>query len=56
VLLAENSRSHDIHKVTANARRLLPHVVTTVLPAVSHHTVPTEHPEHLNRALGEFLN
>jgi pimeloyl-ACP methyl ester carboxylesterase len=56
LLLAEKSRAHDIHKVSANARRLMPHIVTAVLPAVSHHTVPTEHPEHLNRELGEFLS
>jgi pimeloyl-ACP methyl ester carboxylesterase len=55
LLLAENSRAHDVHKVSANARKLVPHIVTTVLPAVSHHTVPTEHPGHLNRELGEFL-
>ena len=28
---------------------------TAVLPAVSHHTVPTENPEHLNRELRDFL-
>lgn len=56
LLLAEKSRAHDIHKVSANARKLMPHIVTAVLPAVSHHTVPTEHPQHLNRALGKFLS
>jgi pimeloyl-ACP methyl ester carboxylesterase len=55
LLLAENSRAHDIHKVSANARKLMRHIVTAVLPAVSHHTVPTEHPAHLDRELGEFL-
>jgi pimeloyl-ACP methyl ester carboxylesterase len=52
VLLAEKSRAHDIEKVAANARRLMPEVRIAVLPGVSHHTVPTEHPEHLN---GELL-
>jgi len=56
LLLAEKSRAHDIHKVSANARKLMTHIVTAVLPDVSHHTVPTENPEHLNRALGEFLS
>ncbi|GII58706.1 carboxylesterase [Planotetraspora thailandica] len=55
LLLAEKSRSHDIHTVAANARRVMPHVLTAVLPGVSHHTVPTEHPEHLNQGLAEFL-
>jgi pimeloyl-ACP methyl ester carboxylesterase len=56
VLLAEKSRAHDICKVSANARKLMPHIVTAVLRDVSHHTVPTEHPEHLNRELGAFLS
>ncbi|GAB2842327.1 alpha/beta fold hydrolase [Actinoallomurus bryophytorum] len=56
LLLAEKSRAHDIHKVSANARKLVPHVVSTVLPDVSHHSMPTEHPERLNRELGRFLD
>jgi len=56
LLLAENSRAHDIHKVSANARRLMPHLVTAVLPDASHHTVPTENPEQFNRELHEFLS
>jgi pimeloyl-ACP methyl ester carboxylesterase len=56
LLLAENSRAHDIHKVSANARSLMPHIVTAVLPAVSHHTIPAGNPAHLNRRLGEFLS
>jgi pimeloyl-ACP methyl ester carboxylesterase len=56
LLLAEKSRAHDIHKVSANARKLMPHIVTAILPTVSHHTVPTENPAHLNRELGEFLS
>jgi hypothetical protein len=43
-LLAEKRRAHDIHKVSARARELMPHVVTAVLPAVSHHTVLMENP------------
>jgi pimeloyl-ACP methyl ester carboxylesterase len=56
LLLAEKSRAHDIHKVSATARELVPDVVTTVLPGVSHHAMPTERPEQLNRALGAFLD
>jgi pimeloyl-ACP methyl ester carboxylesterase len=55
LLLAEQSRAHDIHRVSANARALLPHLVTAVLPGVSHHAVPTQNPAHLNRELREFL-
>jgi pimeloyl-ACP methyl ester carboxylesterase len=51
VLLAERSRAHDIRKVAANVRRLMPQAGTVVLPGVSHHTVPMEHAEHLDRAL-----
>ncbi|MER7444588.1 alpha/beta fold hydrolase [Micromonospora avicenniae] len=56
LLLAEKSRAHDIRKVSAKARELMPHIVTAVLPAVSHHSVPTENPAHLNRELVEFLS
>lgn len=55
LLLAERSRAHDIHKVSANAHELMPHVVGATLPHVSHHAVPTEQPEQLNRELGGFL-
>jgi pimeloyl-ACP methyl ester carboxylesterase len=56
LLLAEKSRAHDIHKVSANARKLIPHMISTTLPDVSHHAMPTELPERLNRELGTFLN
>ncbi|GLY72266.1 alpha/beta fold hydrolase [Actinoallomurus iriomotensis] len=55
LLLAEKSRTHDVHKVSANARELMPHVVGAVLSGVSHHSTPTERPEQLNRELGAFL-
>lgn len=56
LLLAERSRAHDIHKVSANARKFMPHVVSAILPDVSHHAMPTERPEQLNRELGAFLS
>jgi pimeloyl-ACP methyl ester carboxylesterase len=37
VLLAERSRAHDVDKVGATARRLLPHVTTTVLSRATRH-------------------
>jgi pimeloyl-ACP methyl ester carboxylesterase len=55
LLLAEKSRAHDIRKVSTNAREFMPHMVTAVLPGVSHHTVPTEHPQRLNREVRQFL-
>jgi pimeloyl-ACP methyl ester carboxylesterase len=55
LVLAERSLAHDIHKVSANARRLVPHLVGATLPDVSHHALPTEHPERLDRELTEFL-
>lgn len=55
LLLAGRSRAHDIDAVSANARRLVPELTTAVLPDVAHHTVPTEHPEELNRHLRGFL-
>ncbi|MCO5970105.1 alpha/beta fold hydrolase [Actinoallomurus soli] len=55
LLLAGESRAHDIRAVSANARRLMPHVAGAVLPGVSHHAMPAARPEQLNRALETFL-
>jgi pimeloyl-ACP methyl ester carboxylesterase len=55
LLLAEKTRAHDLHKVSANARKLMPGLAGTTLPDVSHHAMPTERPEQLNRALAAFL-
>lgn len=54
LLLAEKSRSHDIGRVARNARRLMPGVVTVILPGATHHSVPTENPARLNRELVDF--
>lgn len=56
VLLAENSRIHDIGRVAANAHRLLPDVTTVVLPGVAHHSVPMVDAAALDRALLSFLD
>jgi pimeloyl-ACP methyl ester carboxylesterase len=56
LLLAEKSKSHDIRRVEANARRLMPHVVTAVLPGATHHSVPMENPAQLDRELLKFLS
>ena len=55
ILLAQHSRVHDVAKVREAARRSLPHAVIETLPGVSHHMIPFEHPEAINRRLLEFL-
>jgi pimeloyl-ACP methyl ester carboxylesterase len=55
LLLAERSRAHDIRGVAAEARRLMPHVVTAVLAGASHHSVPSEDSGQVGRALEDFL-
>ncbi|MFF0250049.1 alpha/beta fold hydrolase [Streptosporangium sandarakinum] len=55
VVAAERSRAHDAQAVVAGVRRLMPHAETAVLPEVSHHGIPTERPEALNRLLLEFF-
>jgi pimeloyl-ACP methyl ester carboxylesterase len=55
VLLAEHSRAHDVRRVAAGARRLLRSATVATLPDASHHSIPTEHPDELNRWLTEFL-
>ncbi|EQD86902.1 pimeloyl-ACP methyl ester carboxylesterase [Saccharopolyspora erythraea NRRL 2338] len=55
VLVAENSKAHDIRKLIARARRIVPHVETGVLPGVSHHGVPTGNATDVNRRLLRFF-
>jgi pimeloyl-ACP methyl ester carboxylesterase len=55
LLLAEETRSHDIRQVEANARQLMPQVTIVTLPGATHHSIPTEHPQRLNHELAEFL-
>lgn len=55
LVVAENSRSHDINRVATNAYRLMPHIVTTVLPNTSHHSVLNRESAKLNRLLLDFL-
>jgi pimeloyl-ACP methyl ester carboxylesterase len=42
VLVAEQSRTHDAHRVAENARRLVSDVVTVVVPDATHHTMPLQ--------------
>ncbi|MEV5434683.1 alpha/beta hydrolase [Streptomyces sp. NPDC052682] len=55
VVLAERSRAHDVRRVAAGARRLLPDPGIVTLPGASHHSLPAERPAELNRLLADFL-
>jgi len=55
ILLAEDSKAHDVHRVARNSRTLLPHASIDLLAGASHHTVPTGAPERLNDKLTRFL-
>ncbi len=54
VLLAGRSRTHDIAKVEAGARRL-PQVTVTVLPDATHHSLPMDPAPAVTTALLDFL-
>ncbi|MGW1196408.1 alpha/beta fold hydrolase [Streptomyces sp. NPDC002536] len=56
VLLAGDSRAHDVRRVEAAARRRLPHVETVVLPGLSHHGIPFLRAAELDRAVEVFLD
>jgi pimeloyl-ACP methyl ester carboxylesterase len=47
VLLAEHSRVHDPAALHRRLRTLLPDAATSTLTGISHHAIPTEHPEQL---------
>jgi pimeloyl-ACP methyl ester carboxylesterase len=55
LLLAANSRAHDIHRVATNARRSLPHAVAQVLDGMTHHSMPMHDAPRLNTAITTFL-
>ncbi|WP_449062835.1 alpha/beta fold hydrolase [Planomonospora algeriensis] len=55
VLPAERSRAHDVRRLVAGVRRLMPQARTVTLAGVSHHAAPAWRPEELNRRLLEFL-
>jgi pimeloyl-ACP methyl ester carboxylesterase len=56
VLLAENSKMHDIRKVGAKARALLPNVDVRMLTGQTHHTIPIMNSTELNREIAEFCS
>lgn len=55
LLVAANSRTHDMYEVTAQAGELLPRVEIDVVAGVSHHALPQSAPPELARRLSEFL-
>lgn len=55
VLLAGRSRQNNVREQSANARRVVPNATIDVLPTATHHTLPTEHGDELDRYLGDFF-
>ncbi|GAA2809626.1 alpha/beta fold hydrolase [Saccharopolyspora taberi] len=55
VLVAENSKAHNIRILIRNARRRVPNVETAVVSGVGHHAVPMGNAEETNRKLLRFL-
>jgi pimeloyl-ACP methyl ester carboxylesterase len=55
VLLAGQSRVHDVGTVAERARTLLPSVRTAVIDGASHHSLPLDPAADVNRALLDFL-
>ncbi|WP_018348511.1 alpha/beta fold hydrolase [Longispora albida] len=55
IFLAGQTRSHDITKLAAAARRALPQASIETLPDATHHTLPQDGPAGFHAALGSFL-
>ena len=55
LLLAEKSKAHNIRRIGENAGRLMPPIVSTILPNASHHSIPAANPDRLNQELAVFL-
>jgi hypothetical protein len=55
MLLAEQSKAHNVGRLAHNARQFMPDVTITVLAGASHHSIPTEDPEQLNRELTRYF-
>ncbi|MGW7518299.1 alpha/beta fold hydrolase [Streptomyces sp. NPDC054796] len=57
VLLAGESRAHDVRRVAAGARRAVPGAVVETLPGVSHHALPLHAPAsaRLDERLTDFF-
>jgi pimeloyl-ACP methyl ester carboxylesterase len=55
LLLAEQSRAHDVDTVARSAQKLMPRILIRTLPGVSHHDLPIKNAEATNRAVLEFI-
>jgi len=55
LVLAENSKAHNIRRIGEHAERLMPQIVSTVLPGATHHSIPAANPDRLNQELAGFL-
>jgi pimeloyl-ACP methyl ester carboxylesterase len=55
VLLAPDSRVHDVAQVATNVRAALPTAAVVTLPAGTHHTLPMSPSDHLEAALDAAL-
>jgi hypothetical protein len=55
MILAGNSKAHDVSKVRAGAGRLLPALRIAELRDASHHSLPSVNPGPLNAGLASFL-
>jgi pimeloyl-ACP methyl ester carboxylesterase len=55
VLLAENTRTHNVHQAAANVKRLWPGARVVTLSDASHFTVPMHPADAINEALVAFL-
>jgi pimeloyl-ACP methyl ester carboxylesterase len=55
LLLAEDSRAHDVRAVAARATRDLPDVTVDVVPGAGHHSLPTERAAEVTSRVLAFL-
>jgi pimeloyl-ACP methyl ester carboxylesterase len=55
LVLAGNSRAHNIRQVSANARRLVPDLTGVVAAGTTHHAMPMQHQDELGRVLAAFF-
>jgi pimeloyl-ACP methyl ester carboxylesterase len=55
VLAAERGQQNNVRRLTATARRLVPDVTVTTIAGATHHTMPMQPADEINRALLDFL-
>ena len=55
VVLAGQSRAHDVEAVARGVRELMPRTVVATLPDASHHSMPMRNARALNTEILAFL-